>query len=304
MNECGLYQEPEPYDLLFPSASQAGGYIDDEARTTRLVASEQFYLEEARNGGGPVFELACGSGRMTTPIAKAGVNIVGMDLLASMLDAARNKASALGVDVKFVAGDMRSFELPQKFSTIFHGGKFPAAPAQHRRSAALFLVYQKASCPRRAAHLRGEQSGRAQAVPRFGEAPSRASRTWSQAGRSYSRGNAGIRCGKADLPSHLVLIDARCAGFSGARFYVANDLSHGIATAAENGWVRVDEALRRVFAGGVRIFEPAPGVHLHGYLELALGSFSRFVGMFWFKRKKLLGSYFDLTATNRSQRSR
>jgi len=122
MNECGLYQEPELYDLLFPSASQAGGYIDDEARTTRLVASEQFYLEEARNGGGPVLELACGSGRMTIPIAKAGVNIVGMDLLASMLDAARNKASALGVDVKFVAGDMRSFELPQKFSTIFMAG--------------------------------------------------------------------------------------------------------------------------------------------------------------------------------------
>jgi len=121
-NECGLYREPELYDLLFPDAASAAQYIDDEMRKERLLASQRFYVEEARTGGGRVLELACGSGRMTIPIAQAGIEIVGMDLSASMLEAARSKASAAGVDVTFMQGDMRSFELPQKFSTIFIAG--------------------------------------------------------------------------------------------------------------------------------------------------------------------------------------
>jgi SAM-dependent methyltransferase len=122
MNECGLYKEPELYDLLFPDAGRAAHYIDDKTRKERLVASELFYREESRKGGGRALELACGSGRMTIPIAEAGIEIVGIDLSASMLDAARAKASAARVNVQFVQGDMRSFELPQKFSTIFIAG--------------------------------------------------------------------------------------------------------------------------------------------------------------------------------------
>lgn len=122
MNECGLYKEPELYDLLFPDAGRATQYIDDKTRRDRLVASQRFYLEEARKSGGRVLELACGSGRMTIPLAQAGVDIIGLDLSASMLDAARAKASAARVNVQFVQGDMRSFELKQKFSAIFIAG--------------------------------------------------------------------------------------------------------------------------------------------------------------------------------------
>ncbi|HEY1340239.1 MAG TPA: class I SAM-dependent methyltransferase [Bryobacteraceae bacterium] len=121
MEECGLYAEPELYDRLFPSARNCprGG---DEARRERIAASERFYLEEAQRGGGRVLELACGSGRLTIPIAKSGVEITGADLSASMLEAARRKAAAEGAAVEFVQADMRQFDLPGPFSTIVIAG--------------------------------------------------------------------------------------------------------------------------------------------------------------------------------------
>jgi len=121
MQECPLYSEPELYDLLFPNAGQST-YVGDAARTQRLAASEQFYVEEARNCGGRVLELACGSGRLTIPIAQAGVEIIAVDLSTAMLDTARAKASAAGVRLQFVQADMRSFDLPGQFSAILIPG--------------------------------------------------------------------------------------------------------------------------------------------------------------------------------------
>ena len=56
-----------------------------DALNSFLVADIPFYLEEARNAGRPVLELACGTGRLTIPIAQSGVEIVGLDLSPSML---------------------------------------------------------------------------------------------------------------------------------------------------------------------------------------------------------------------------
>jgi len=106
MDDCGLYADPGLYDSLFPS----GG------------PSDQFYLEEARRSGGRVLELGCGSGRLTIPIAQAGVDIVGLDLSKPMLERARAKASDTGVKVEFIEADMRSFELPDKFAAILIPG--------------------------------------------------------------------------------------------------------------------------------------------------------------------------------------
>jgi len=48
-----------------------------DALNSFLVADIPFYMEEARRSGGPVLELACGTGRLTIPIAQSGVEIVG-----------------------------------------------------------------------------------------------------------------------------------------------------------------------------------------------------------------------------------
>lgn len=121
MDECPLYCDPELYDSLFPNAG-ASASLPDEARRERLLASERFYLEEARKSDGRVLELACGTGRLTIPIAQSGVDITGADLSASMLQAARTKAQRAGVHVEFHEADMRSFELMGPFSTILIPG--------------------------------------------------------------------------------------------------------------------------------------------------------------------------------------
>jgi SAM-dependent methyltransferase len=121
MDECPLYTDPELYDSLFPNAGDSAS-LQDEGRRERLLASERFYREEAGKTDGPVLELACGTGRLTIPIAQSGVNITGADLSVSMLETARAKAQRAGVRVPFFEADMRSFELPGPFSTILIAG--------------------------------------------------------------------------------------------------------------------------------------------------------------------------------------
>ena len=53
-----------------------------------------FFLKQAKLAGGPVLEVACGTGRITLPIARAGVEIAGLDISRPMLERARRKAEA------------------------------------------------------------------------------------------------------------------------------------------------------------------------------------------------------------------
>jgi len=65
-----------------------------------------------------VLELACGSGRLTIPLAEAGVQIMGLDLSEAMLTHTVVKASERGVHFPVVRGDIRSFQLGQVFKVI------------------------------------------------------------------------------------------------------------------------------------------------------------------------------------------
>jgi len=116
-----LYEDPALYDLLFPSAGDASA-VQDTVRRERLLASERFYLEESRRCGGRVLEIACGSGRLTIPIAKNGIDILGVDLSASMLEAARAKAQAAGVQVQFIQADMRQVNVSGPFAAVLIPG--------------------------------------------------------------------------------------------------------------------------------------------------------------------------------------
>jgi SAM-dependent methyltransferase len=78
-----------------------------------------FYLELASSAGGEVLELCCGSGRLLLPLAQAGHRPVGLDASPHMLALARDKLIAAGPEVmeraRLVRGDLRSFELEQRF---------------------------------------------------------------------------------------------------------------------------------------------------------------------------------------------
>jgi SAM-dependent methyltransferase len=81
-----------------------------------------FYVQLAKEYGGPVLELGCGTGRITLPIAKAGIEAVGLDLSGPMLDVARYKLSRMSREVQnnmqFVQGNMSDFSLEGRFSLI------------------------------------------------------------------------------------------------------------------------------------------------------------------------------------------
>jgi SAM-dependent methyltransferase len=57
----------------------------------------ELYVEEALASGGPVVELAVGTGRIAVPTAKAGIGVIGVDQSEGMLAVAREYAEREGV---------------------------------------------------------------------------------------------------------------------------------------------------------------------------------------------------------------
>jgi SAM-dependent methyltransferase len=130
-----------------------------DALNSFLLADIPLYLEEARKAAGivdshppaknagrmghPVLELACGTGRLTIPIAQSGVEIVGLDLSPSMLAHARTKAGAAGVEIEFVEADCRSFDLGRKFALIIMAFNSMQHLHDYASLAALFANVRK-----------------------------------------------------------------------------------------------------------------------------------------------------------------
>jgi len=56
-----------------------------------------FYVAEAKRAGGPIVELAVGTGRIAVPTAAAGVEVIGVDSSPGMLAVCRERAELAGV---------------------------------------------------------------------------------------------------------------------------------------------------------------------------------------------------------------
>lgn len=82
-----------------------------------------FYRKWCESAGGKCLELCCGTGRLTIPLASGGVDITGVDYTGSMLEKARKKAAAKGLEIGLFQQDMRRLDLaelsPGKFSLVF-----------------------------------------------------------------------------------------------------------------------------------------------------------------------------------------
>ncbi len=81
-----------------------------------------FYRRYAALAGGPILELACGTGRVTIPLARSGHTVHGLDLSHSMLAILAEKLRGLTPEVarriEFTQGDMSGFDLSRRFSTV------------------------------------------------------------------------------------------------------------------------------------------------------------------------------------------
>jgi len=75
-----------------------------------------FYIEYAHQYQSPILELACGTGRLIIPLAKAGLDIYGVDLSNNMLEVCRKAIHQKPFEhrVHLFLADMVRFNLPRK----------------------------------------------------------------------------------------------------------------------------------------------------------------------------------------------
>ena len=97
------FRDPQTYDLVDE------GYYEDYTLT------EQW----ARLLGGPLLDLACGTGRMALRMAELGYQVTGVDITPEMIGWARQKAAKQGVSIEWVVADARAFHLQKQFSFIY-----------------------------------------------------------------------------------------------------------------------------------------------------------------------------------------
>lgn len=95
------YDSSDLYDLVAPR--------DD--------AMEAFYRDSALAKGPRLLELACGTGRFAVPLAKAGLEVTGIDVSEAMLAKARQAAEEQRVEIELLQLDMRDFNLDRQFET-------------------------------------------------------------------------------------------------------------------------------------------------------------------------------------------
>jgi SAM-dependent methyltransferase len=92
-------------------------FYDSEFATRDLEIP--FFRRYASQAGGRVLEVACGTGRITLPIAEDGTQITGLDVSRPMLELARCKSAAAGLSVEWLEQDCREMRLSQSFNLIF-----------------------------------------------------------------------------------------------------------------------------------------------------------------------------------------
>src|SRR3984957_5116697 len=90
-----------------------------------------FYLDLAKRSGGPVLEIACGTGRVLLPIARQGIAIDGVDNSLPMLSVLKSHIESGPPQVRrrvtLHNGDMRDFRLNKKYPLVI----IPFRPLQH-----------------------------------------------------------------------------------------------------------------------------------------------------------------------------
>ncbi len=79
-----------------------------------------FYAALAQETGGSVFEIACGTGRVSIPIGRLGFSVTGLDIVPGMIEQARGKSADL--HMRWIVGDARTFDLGEQFRLIFLTG--------------------------------------------------------------------------------------------------------------------------------------------------------------------------------------
>src|SRR5579862_5306723 len=97
------YRDAQAYDI------EEQGYDADYALTLAL----------ARESGGPLLDLACGTGTTAIRLAQSGYDVTGVDITPEMIARAEQKAQTQGLSIDWVVADARTFGLHRQFAFIY-----------------------------------------------------------------------------------------------------------------------------------------------------------------------------------------
>jgi SAM-dependent methyltransferase len=74
--------------------------------------AEEFIARLALRPGARLLDVACGSGNLAIPAARAGANVTGVDIAPNLLEQARARAASEGLTIQFDEGDAENLPYP------------------------------------------------------------------------------------------------------------------------------------------------------------------------------------------------
>jgi SAM-dependent methyltransferase len=127
-------------------------YYDGAYGAMKDLVDTRFYCELARQYGGPVLEIGCGTGRILLAIARLGVEVHGVDnsapMLATLKENLGREKPGTRDRVSLHGADMRDFRLGRRFPLV----TIPFRPMQHMYT----VTDQVRALTSAAAHLQGD----------------------------------------------------------------------------------------------------------------------------------------------------
>jgi ubiquinone/menaquinone biosynthesis C-methylase UbiE len=87
------------------------GDFSEIAKHIETVA-EQFVERLEIKPGMKVLDVACGSGNLAVNAAKKGADVTGVDIADNLVESAKQRAEAMGLEIKFEQGDAEAMPYP------------------------------------------------------------------------------------------------------------------------------------------------------------------------------------------------
>lgn len=78
----------------------------------------EFYFDYFKNFKGKILEIGAGTGRITIPLLKKGLDVIALDIAPKMLQVLKEKTKKENITAKTVCADMRDFKLKYKFDAV------------------------------------------------------------------------------------------------------------------------------------------------------------------------------------------
>jgi len=113
------------YEELFENY---GRKYDNESFAQGTIAECDFIEKEINfDKSLKILDLGCGTGRHSIELAKRGYSLTGIDLSKSLLDKAKDKATAQNLKISFIQADARELNFSNEFDVVIMlcEGAFP-----------------------------------------------------------------------------------------------------------------------------------------------------------------------------------